>query len=119
MDGKAERLSEFLRRLGAAEPFATAEEAMERLGEILNAVEDERTDIPFNPAMPRTDGRMYPPLADSERAVPGRRDIKRYRSALHNTFIGANGAIRIEELNGTCLLNKPGLDGQSINRDQS
>ncbi|MFZ2871599.1 hypothetical protein [Zavarzinia sp.] len=118
MDGKAVRLGEFLRRLDAAEPFSTAEEAMARLGEILKAVEDEMTDIPFDPAMPRTDGRMYPPLPDSERAVAGRSDIKRYRSVLHNTYIGANGAIRIEELKGTCLLNKPGRDGLSIDGKQ-
>ncbi len=91
---------------------------MSRLGEILKAVEDEMTAIPFNPAMPRTDGRMYPPLNDSERAVPGRSDIKRYRSAQHNTFIGTNGAIRIMEINGICLLNKPGRDGRCIDLDQ-
>jgi hypothetical protein len=111
---RAERLREVLRRLDAAPPCASADEARALLTSTLNDVEDEMAEIPSNPAMPRTDGRMYPPQDDSERAVPGRDDVRRYRSARHNTFIGAAGAIRIEEVRGACVLNKPGQDGQTI-----
>ncbi len=88
------------------------------LGKTLNEVEDEMANIPADPAMPRNDGRMYPPQDDCERAVPGRADVKRFRSARHNTFIGANGAIRIEELKGPCVLNKSGLNGLTIELDE-
>lgn len=47
---RAERLAEFLRRLAAAPAAADAGEASRQIGDILNAVEDEMTSIPFDPA---------------------------------------------------------------------
>jgi hypothetical protein len=61
-----------------------------------------------------TDGRMYPPQADSIRPVKGRPDLTRYVSKGHNTIIGRNGAIEIRLLDGTPVFRKPGADGASI-----
>jgi hypothetical protein len=112
---KAERFAEFLRRLGAAPAAADADEAFRQLGDILNAVEDEMTSIPFDPAHWQTDGRMYPPQPDSLRASPpGRPDVKRFRTRGHNVLIGDNGAIEIRDLSGRVHLSKTGADGRAI-----
>ena len=111
---KKERFQIFLRRLKSAKCAASAEDALHLLSTILNAVEDECSDIPHNPQSRQDDGRMYPPQEDNRRQVPGHPSLCRYRSAKHNTFIGLNGSIRIE----TCdpepeiLLEKPGCDGR-------
>lgn len=109
---KAVRLQVFLKRLEQAAPVATSSAALALVSETLIAVEDELTGIPYDPSQWRSDGRMYPPQADGARDVPGRPDVTRYRSVAHNTFIGSNGAIRIEDLKGTVILRKPGLDGK-------
>ena len=57
---KAERFAEFLRRLRAAPAASSFTEAFRQLGDILNAVEDELTSIPYDPANWQNDGRMYP-----------------------------------------------------------
>ena len=111
---KAERFAEFLRRLGAAPAASGFGEAFQQLGDILNAVEEEMTSIPFDPANWQSDGRMYPPQMDSVRAVPGRSDVKRFRSKSHNTLIGVNGAFEIRDLSGQPILTKPGADGQTL-----
>jgi hypothetical protein len=111
---KAARFAEFLRRLGAAPAASTFAEAFHQLGDILNAVEDEMTSIPYDPANWQNDGRMYPPQPDSARAVPGRSDVTRFRSSAHNTLIGDNGAIEIGDLSGRPILAKPGVDGRAI-----
>ena len=79
-----------------------------------NAVEDELTTIPFDPANWRNDGRMYPPQMDGLRAVPGRSDVRRFRSRSHNTLIAINGAIEIRELSDRAIFSKPGADGQTV-----
>lgn len=109
---KEARLAEFVQRMEAAPPAGSADEAMTLLSNTLNEVEDELTDIPFDPDRWMNDGRMYPPQADSAREVDGRADLTRYRSVRHNTWIRTNGAIRIEELQTRAvLLDKPGGDG--------
>jgi hypothetical protein len=111
---KGERLAEFLRRLGAAPAAAGHDEAFRQIGDILNAVEDELTSIPFDPAHWQTDGRMYPPQPDSVRAVPGRPDVRRYRSRSHSTLIGDGGAIEIRDGQGAAVFSKPGADGRGL-----
>lgn len=112
---KEERFAEFLRRLGAAPPAGSLEEAYDQIGTILNEVEDEMTSIPFNPALWQTDGRMYPPQTDSVREVPGHPKVRRFRSRGHNTFLGENGAIEIQTAgSGQVLFTKPGVDGKGV-----
>ena len=76
------------------------------------------TDIPFDPDAWLSDGRMYPPQGDSRRKVPGRNDLVRYRSLGHNTWIGANGAIRIAGVDGQVFLEKPGADGRTVELEE-
>ncbi len=90
---------------------------MRLLENALNQVEDELTDVPFDPDEWLNDGRLYPPRADSARRVPGRPDVTRYRSLGHNTWIARNGAIRIVEIaNDSTVLDKPGADGWPVER---
>lgn len=83
------------------------------MSETLNGVEDEFTDIPFNPETWMHDGRMYPPQEDNARCdvLP---DVIRYRSRGHNVRIHASGAICIETPRGICLLSKPSSNGHRI-----
>jgi hypothetical protein len=110
---KGERFNKFLERLSAAPPAASAEDALALVSKTLNEVEDEFTSIPYNPDLWMDDGRMYPPQTDSCREDPAA-GVVRYRSRRHHTRIHVSGAIRIEEVNGLCLLQKPGRNGQSI-----
>jgi len=102
----------FLERLATAKPASSAGRALALLAKNLNAVEDEHSGVQSNPKLWQADGRMYPPQEDNRRAVPGRRSLRRYRSAEHNTFIGLNGSIRIQDLDGKVMLDKPGRNGR-------
>ncbi len=111
---KSERFQAFLLRLGARELARSEDDALRQIEEELNAIEDEMTDIPFDPDAFTTDGRMYPPLEDAARPVPGRPEVIRYRSRKHNTFIAGNGAIEIRDLNEVVAFTKPGADGSGV-----
>ena len=111
---KPERFAEFLRRLATAPTASDFDEGYRQLGDILNAVEDELTSIAFDPDNWQTDGRMYPPQMDSLRSVPGRPDVKRFRSKQHSTLIGDNGAIEIRDGHDGSIFTKPGADGQTL-----
>jgi hypothetical protein len=112
---KAERLAEYLRRLAAAPPAADFDEAYQQICDTLNAVEDEMTSIPYDPPKWMIDGRMYPPQADRMKKVPGRPDVKRFRSKKRSTLIGDDGAIAVrDEDSGQIILSKPGGDGRTI-----
>jgi hypothetical protein len=109
---KGQRLAEILRRLAAAPPSASHDDAYTLLCETIDTVEDEMTTTPNIPANHATDGRIYPPQNDNQRFVKGRPDLMRYKSKGHNTFIRDNGAITIALKNGTIVFEKPGADGQ-------
>jgi hypothetical protein len=111
---KQERLSEFFRRLLNAEPAHNASEARSQLTNILNEVENEMTSIPYGPSRWESDGRLYPPMDDSVRKVQNRKDVVRYRHVAHNTFIGNNGSIEIQDLKGNVLFQKAGADGKGV-----
>lgn len=111
---KDERIAEFLRRLSVARAAGTAEEALNLLSDTLNRVEDELTEIPYDPENWQTDGRMYPPRIDSGREVTGRDDLVRYRSKAHNTYIRENGGIEIRDINGFVIFSKAGADGKFV-----
>jgi hypothetical protein len=112
---KGERLQEFLRRLAAAPLASDHDEAMGQVADILNAVEDEMTSIPYDPTFPLNDGRMYPPQFDSKKADPRRTGSSRYRNRGHSTVIGDNGAIQIiDHRSGKPVFDKPGADGRVI-----
>ncbi len=113
---KGERFAEFLRRLGGATAASNHDEAFHQVCDVLDAVEDDMTSIPNDPANWMTDGRMYPPQLDNVRSVKGRPDLKRYVSRAHRTFIRDNGAIEIRDLKGKVVFAKLGGDGQPIGK---
>jgi hypothetical protein len=109
---KAERLNIVLERLAAERPADSASKAWASLAENLNAVEDEFSGVPCNPSLWKSDGRIYLPQEDNSRHVPNRPSLRRYISVKHNTFIGLNGSIRIQDRAGNVVLDKPGRDGR-------
>ena len=111
---KAERFEEFLRRLVAAPPASSFDEAYRLICDVLNAVEDDTTSIPFDPPRWMEDGRLYPPQMDNTRDLPGRAGVKQLRSRRHLTLIGPDGAIEIQDALGRAILAKPGTDGGVI-----
>lgn len=111
---KRERLEEFFRRLLAAPGTGTFDETMGQLASILDAVEDELTDIPNVPDNWQIDQRLYPPQKDAAREVPGYPLVKRFRSRRHNVYAGENGSLEIVALSGRVEVRKPGLDGRGV-----
>lgn len=111
---KSARLAEFLRRLREAGPCSRTEDTRALIETTLNAVEDEMTNIPFNPATWQTDGRLYPAQDDSIVDVPGVPDVLAFRHVAHRTFIGPNGSFEIQTLDGRVLITKPGVDGDHV-----
>ena len=112
---KQQRLEEFFHRLAAAAPVSTGQDMYNLLVQSLNAVEDELSGIPYNPAQWQSDSRMYPPQPDSRRPVPQRPHIVRYRTRAHNVFIASNGSIEIRPADqDRVLFRKPGSDGRGV-----
>lgn len=118
---KAKRLQAFLDLLEQLPAAASHTEALRQLGNALDAVEDRHSGVPYDPANWQSDGRMYPPSADSHRPVPGHPSVARYRNRAHNTFLGRNGVIEIRRVrpgsppqDGEVLLSKPGADGRTV-----
>jgi hypothetical protein len=113
--GKAARLAEFFRRLERAPACSHLASAREQLEEIMNAVEDEFSGVPFNPDAQNAppDGRMYPPhdkyLRDS-----GSSKVQLFAHVRHRTAFAANGAIKITLSDGTVAIDKPGQDGRTV-----
>lgn len=71
MVSKQERLEEFYRRLNAFAAASNLDEALELIRLLLNAVEDELSGVPYDPANWQSDGRLYRPFSDSVRSVRG------------------------------------------------
>ncbi|MEX2186635.1 MAG: hypothetical protein WD875_07570 [Pirellulales bacterium] len=115
MEPKPVRFRLFLERLQQAPPAQSFDEAFRQIADVLNEVENEFADIPYDPEAWESDGRMYPPQLDSERVIEGQERVRRFRSRAHNTFVGANGSIEIQEVNaGTVVFTKDGADGKSV-----
>ena len=105
----------FLERLRKAPPARTGDEAKGLIDKTLNEVEDELTDIPFDPAHWRTDGRMYPVQEDNASDVDGYPDVTGYRSRKHETLIRQNGAFEIRDaISNEVVLAKAGFDGKGV-----
>lgn len=111
---KHDRFEEFLRRLQQAPEASSHDEAFRLLSDTLNSVEDEFSEIPYHPEQWQTDGRLYPPEEDNARSVVGCSQMIRYRHKGHNTFIGVNGAIEIQNMAGAALFAKIGADGRGL-----
>lgn len=115
ISSRAQRLSEFFRRLAQRLPAASVDEALAVLTTTLNEVEDELSGIRYNPERWQTDGRLYPPLPDSRRPVPGRPDVTRWRSKGHNTYIRENGAMEIVTVReGEIVFRAAGRNGRGV-----
>jgi len=72
MLSKSKRLQKFIQRLQDAPAASSADEAFDLLAKILNAVEDEFSEVPNRPELWETDSRMYPPQEDSRVKCPER-----------------------------------------------
>lgn len=112
---KSARLEVFYERLQAAPPAETHDEAYELLCATLNAVEDEHSGVPNNPASWQTDGRLYPPQKDRVYAVPGFPEVLRYNSFKHDTYVASNGAIEVKIIaTGAVHFEKSGANGKGV-----
>lgn len=111
---KAVRLREFYKRLMAAPPASDFESAFKLIENTLNEVEDELTEIPFDSSQWQLDGRLYPPQADAETALPDWPSVRRFRTRRHHTNIAANGAIEITTVSGSIEWSKPGNNGKGV-----
>jgi hypothetical protein len=107
---KKKRFALIIDETEEAAPAATFEEARLLLETILNGIEDRPSGVPYDQATSGTDGRMYPPHDDFEKPcdLPG---LRMFRTRGHRVFFAANGAIRIVDLVGKVVLDKPGKDG--------
>lgn len=121
---KPERLTEFVERMKTAQCVATTDAAMALLSATMAAVEDMHSGVPNDPAGPDADKRMFPPLDDKYSfVIPGREDLRGFFHVGHETIFGANGAILIRTRRTRrnpnaeirLLLDKPGIDGNTVN----
>lgn len=111
---KSARLAELYARLTAAPAAAGHDQAFDLLERMVNAVEDEMSGVPYNPASSHNDGRMYPPSREFE-VDSDTSGSRCYRQRGHKTYIGLNGAIKIVKLGSTqVVLSKAGADGKEL-----
>jgi|SRR5580693_8254735 hypothetical protein len=109
------RLLVFRERLAAALAASSGKAAKRLIDDTLNGVEDELTDIPFDPNHWRNDGRLYPAQDDNAEDVPGHPEVTSYTSKGHETFIRENGAFEIRDrFTGEVFFSKPGSDGRGV-----
>src|SRR5437764_3144403 len=90
-----ERLAVFVRRLEAASPGSSAEEAMNLVCHLIEAVEDEFCSVPRQDPPPLGfTGRMYAPRPDRTRQLPGGVLVAEARR--HRIYCHRDGSIRID-----------------------
>jgi hypothetical protein len=112
---KGERIAELVRRLEAAVPPASSEEALHLVTTTLEQIEDEHSGVPNDPASPMADERIWPPIDRYHFVVDGRPDLDGYRQKGHETILGANGAILIRTRRQVrVILDKAGRDGRKV-----
>ncbi len=112
---KAHRLQEVYRRLSEAPAAGTFTEMRCQLDDILNAVEDQLTGIPYDPRRWATDGRLYPVQDDNVYDVEGHPDVLLLRARGSEIYIGGNGAIEIRNAaSGAVEFSKAGADGRDV-----
>lgn len=112
---KSHRLQEVYQRLASAPAARTFTEMRTQLDNILNAVEDQLTGIPYNPSRWATDGRLYPVQDDNVYDVEGHPDVTLLRARGSEIYIGANGAIEIRNADsGEVEFSKAGADGRDV-----
>lgn len=115
---KSARLEIFIARLAGAPAALSELGALDLVCRILNDVEEEHSGIPFDPSTRGSDGRMYPPQADSRRMDHQSPRVARYRTRGHHLLIGCNGAIAILSAapgaSTSPILEKAGSDGRTV-----
>ena len=114
---KGERLLVYFTRMSNSQPATSHDEAMLLL-EMLNEIENELSEIPYDPDEPGTDGRMYPPNAMFRYKLWERSGVQCYRQAGHATFVADNGAIeickRVGIILGQIIFEKPGRNDRKV-----
>lgn len=112
---KTQRLQEVYRRLADAPAARTFAEMRRQLDDILNEVEDQLTNIPYDPDRWVTDGRLYPVQDDNVYDVDGHPEVTLLRARRTGIYIGGNGAIEIRDaVSGAVHFSKPGADGRGV-----
>lgn len=112
---KAQRLQEVYRRLAQSSAAKTFMEMRGQLEDVLNAVEDELTGIPYAPLHWATDGRLYPVQDDNVYDVESNPRVTLLRARGSMVYIGDNGAIEIQNaVSGEVDFSKPGQDGRGV-----
>jgi hypothetical protein len=105
-----QRLAEFFRRLEAAAPATTAEEALALVSRLIEEVEDDLCPVPRQTPPPRFfSGRMYAPQADSVKHFPN--GIIRARARRHRIICESDGSISVfHGPRGNLAFHKKGKD---------
>lgn len=111
---KQDRLQEIYRRLAQAPAAGTFDEMRTQLADVINAVEDELTQRPFDPAKWRHDGRIYPVYDDNVFDVAGHPRVTLLRARKSLVYIGDNGSAEIRNSSGDVAFQKPGRDGLGV-----
>jgi hypothetical protein len=111
---RADRLDLIFDLIMAREPTGDWEGARRLLATAFNEIEDQHSDVPYNPDNWESDGRFYPPHDDFMVNSANPR-VKVFHSRKHRIFFGINGSIRIQVRRGedrnNIVLDKPGQDG--------
>lgn len=120
---KKDRVALIFTQLKAAPPPSSRESALSLLDQIFRKVEDAHSGLPHDPHHVE---RMYPPVAEMEKTIPGQSWLRRYRHTSHVTLIAESGAIEIRTIergmiNGVkaiigekVVFEKPGADGRRV-----